>query len=401
MRARVLDPPARLHAGILAALMRSGPQSRQQLAHSTGLDTSTIARTVPALAADGWVVESADRPVTPARGRPGKRVRVRDAHHLAVGVKIGPEKLTGAVTDIAGGVIVADSLPLSSREPDGVLGMVAEMAQALTRRGLELVDAADARVIGLGIGVGGHVVEGRLVVDSHILGWRQVDVSSTVARATGLPTVTLNDVNALAAGEHWLGAGRRVDDLAVITIGRGLGCGLVLGGRLHVGTSGSAGELGHLPLLPDGPLCGCGNRGCLEAVVSDQAVVAALRERLPGIDIRDFHDILRLAEAGNPVVLDGLARTGELLGRAVASVVNLVNPALVIIAGEMTSGMDFMEQPLRRATADHTFSAGWSECRLVIDRSGDELWARGAAWLAIRAAVRRPAILSRHIEVGG
>lgn len=201
MRARVLDPPARLHAGILAALMRSGPQSRQQLAHSTGLDTSTIARTVPALAADGWVVESADRPVTPARGRPGKRVRVRDAHHLAVGVKIGPEKLTGAVTDIAGGVIVADSLPLSSREPDGVLGMVAEMAQALTRRGLELVDAADARVIGLGIGVGGHVGEGRLVVDSHILGWRQVDVSSTVARATGLPTVTLNDVNALAAGE--------------------------------------------------------------------------------------------------------------------------------------------------------------------------------------------------------
>lgn len=187
----------------------------------------------------------------------------------------------------------------------------------------------------------------------------------------------------------------------MITSGRGLGCGLVLGGRLHVGTSGSAGELGHLPLLPDGPLCGCGNRGCLEAVVSDHAVVAALRERLPGIDIRDFHDILRLAEAGNPVVLDGLARTGELLGRGVASVVNLVNPALVIIAGEMTSGMDFMEQPLRRATADHTFSAGWSECRLVIDRSGDELWARGAAWLAIRAAVRRPAILSRHIEVGG
>ena len=99
--------------------MRSGPQSRQQLAHSTGLDTSTIARTVPALAADGWVVESADRPVTPARGRPGKRVRVRDAHHLAVGVKIGPEKLTGAVTDIAGGVIVADSLPLTSGFHEG------------------------------------------------------------------------------------------------------------------------------------------------------------------------------------------------------------------------------------------------------------------------------------------
>lgn len=389
----VLAAPAnRLHGEILTRLMRLGSQSRVELAEATGVDASTIARALPELLAEGWIGEAVEHQPERGRGRPSKRVTVREAHHLAVGVKIGPDTVSGAVTDLAGTVIAADRAVLTTRDPDRVFATVNELAMELAARGLaQVADREAARVVGLGVGIGGHVSKGE-VVTSHILGWHSVPVSAPLATLTGLPTVAANDVNALAAGEHLLGLGRSVDDLAVITIGRGLGCGLVLRGRLFVGADGSAGEFGHLPLIPDGPLCGCGSRGCLEAVASDTALVESVRERRAGDpDVRELEDVLRLARAGDPASLECLTDTGELLGRGIGALLNLVNPELVIVAGEMVSAMDFLEAPLRRAAAAHAFSSAWTNCRLQIERSGDDLWARGAAWLAIRAAVRHPA----------
>ena len=394
MQDRVLGAPEeRIQSEILALLMRAGSHSRLELVGKAGVDLSTVARALPALADAGWLVETAEPVPGRGRGRPSKRVSVRPTHHLAVGVKIGPDRLFGAVTDLAGSTVLATTRDTGSHDPAHVLAQVADLARDMAQTALTDMDDPGARVVGLG--VGGHVERARIVAASHILGWRQVDVSTPISEATGLPTVTANDVNALAAGEHWLGYGRSVDDLAVITIGRGLGCGLVLGGRLHVGASGSAGELGHLPLIPDGHRCGCGNRGCLEAVVSDRSVVTAVREATGDPAITELHHVVELARRGDATARDCLASTGELLGRGIASLVNLVNPGLVIVAGEMVTAMDFMEAPLRRATAAHAYSSGWSNCRMIIDRSGDELWARGAAWLAVRAAVRRPGLLTR------
>lgn len=397
----VLDPPAGLHGQILTTLIRSGPRSRLELAEAANVNASTIARAVPELTSTGWVREADDRSPARGRGRPGKRVSVRQEHHLAVGLKIGPERLVGAVTDLTGTMIVAEHRPTGPLDPGLALGAAGQLVRQLTARGLAQVADPEARIVGLGIGVGGHVVEGRLVATSHILGWRHVDVSGVMGGATGLPTITLNDVTALAAGEHWFGEGRRVDDLAVVTIGRGLGCGLVLGGRVHRGATGSAGELGHLPLVPDGPLCGCGNRGCLEALVSDRGVVTALRARRGDEQVRELADVLRLARGGDRSALDCLATAGAWLGRGVAAVVNLANPALVIIAGEMVAAMDFMESDLRRAAAAHTFSSSWDDSQLLVDRGGEELWARGAAGLAIRAAVKNPARMLRQSRVAG
>ncbi|MFT3861870.1 ROK family protein [Micropruina sp.] len=395
MRELVLTAPAqRLHGEILARLMRAGASSRTQLADAAGVDVSTIVRALPELVAAGWISETVDQMQARTRGRPIKRVAVRGGHHLAIGVKIGPERIVGAVTDLAGDVIAAGTSPLDTRDPDRVLAAVSEMVRVLAGRGLAVVDQPEARVVGLGVGVGGHVSKGR-VVTSPILGWQGVEVSTVLAAATRLPTVVANDVNALAAGEHLLGYGRRVDDLAVLTIGRGLGCGLVLHGRLLVGADGAAGEFGHLPLIPDGPPCGCGGRGCLETVASDRALVAAVRARTGDADVCELGDVERLAAAGDQVALECLATTGELLGRGIAALVNLVNPALVIVAGEMVSVIDHLEAPMRRAAAEHAFSSAWSNCRLKIDRGGDEMWARGAAWLAIRAAVMRPETFAR------
>ena len=396
----VLDPPARLHGQILTTLIRSGPRSRLELAEATNVNASTIARAVPELTSTGWVREADDRSPARGRGRPGKRVSVRQEHHLAVGLKIGPERLVGAVTDLTG-TMMWPSTVRPGRSTRGWRWAPPASWCGNSPRGLAQVADPEARIVGLGIGVGGHVVEGRLVATSHILGWRHVDVSGVMGGATGLPTITLNDVTALAAGEHWFGEGRRVDDLAVVTIGRGLGCGLVLAGRVHRGATGSAGELGHLPLVPDGPLCGCGNRGCLEALVSDRGVVTALRARRGDEQVRELADVLRLARGGDRSALDCLATAGAWLGRGVAAVVNLANPALVIIAGEMVAAMDFMESDLRRAAAAHTFSSSWDDSQLLVDRGGDELWARGAAGLAIRAAVKNPARMLRQSRVAG
>ena len=399
MRARVLAPPSDpLQSAILTLLMRGGPQSRSELAEQAGVDPSTIARTLPDLSSTGWVREETAVQPGRGRGRPGKRVSVRPVHHLALGVKLGPECLAGAVTDLTGEVLLTDHRQLPSQAPEAVLAEVVSLARRLTRQALSQVESPDARVVGLGGGLGGHVMDRRYAAASHLLGWRHVDVAGPVANATGIPTIAMNDVAALAAGHHWFGLGREVDDLAVVTIGRGLGCGLVLGGRPYTGAMGSAGELGHIPVVPDGLLCGCGNRGCLETVVSDRAVLDTFHSTGGDPAVSSVAELIRRAREGDDAARGAFGRAGEHLGRGLASLVNLINPAMVIVAGEMVGAFDFMEAALRRETAVHAFSSSWSGCQLVLDHSGDELWARSAAWQAIRALVRRP---DRLTQPGG
>ena len=252
------SPPGRvvdaLDAEIIALQLQSGPLSRGDLAAATGVDPSTISRSVPALVAAGWLAETADPTGPRTPGRPSKRYALRGGHHLAVGIKIAPGVLTGMAIDLAAQPLVRRHRLLESTDPQHVLVETATLATELADAARQKSTAADVDVVGLGLCVGSPVEEGRFCRSSHIMGWEDVDLGQPVAELTGFGVVAVNDVHSLAAAHHWYGSGRGLRDVAVVTVGRGVGCGLVIDGNLYAGRTGSAGELGHVPIDPDGPL---------------------------------------------------------------------------------------------------------------------------------------------------
>ncbi len=247
-------------------------------------------------------------------------------------------------------------------------------------------------MLGIGVGVSGHVDSAAgLCRYSALLDWVKVDVAGPLSDATGLMVAVNNDVNTLVVAERWFGQGRDTDSFAVVTVGAGVGCGLLLGGSLYSGATGMAGELGHLPMDPSGPMCGCGRRGCLEALASDRAVLRHLRDG--GIEdcttIADAADLARNDRtAAGSVARAAFAEAGTALGRGLAGLCNLLNLQKIIIAGEGAAAHDLFGPAMTKALAAHAFSEAARDCRVLVGPVQHHLWARGAACLVIREAVR-------------
>jgi predicted NBD/HSP70 family sugar kinase len=204
---------------------------------------------------------------------------------------------------------------------------------------------------------------------------------------TDLLTVVENDVNALAVAEQWFGAGRDIPSFAVVTVGPGVGCGLVLDGELLHGATGLAGELGHVVVRPEGDRCLCGNQGCLETVASEDAILRAARRAGCAVDTLD--QAAALARDGDEACRCAFAEAGEALGQGISILLNLVNPARVILSGEGVIASDLLLDNLRQSLQRHTFSDA-ADCDLVIRPLADESWARGAAANVLRHLIDRP-----------
>jgi predicted NBD/HSP70 family sugar kinase len=222
------------------------------------------------------------------------------------------------------------------------------------------------------------------------MGWQNVDIAGPLRVATGVPVLVSNDVNTLAVAEHWFGKGRGTESFAVVTTGAGVGCGLVLRGRLYTGVNGLAGELGHLPLQPDGPECTCGNRGCLEAIASDQGIFQFLQDK--GVrNCRSMRQAMDLAEeedtAAGAAAREAFAVAGQALGRGLAALCNLLNLEKVILSGEGAIAYALFRSELESSWRKHSFSTTADDCDLIVDLVKDDQWARGAACLAIQDLV--------------
>ncbi|MFZ4276737.1 ROK family protein [Streptomyces arboris] len=374
----------RTRAEMFATVLTEGPLSRGRLARHLGLAPSSVTRMLPPLLEHDYVRES----TAPqgGRGRPRKMLRLNPDKHVVVGVKIGPAQVSAVITDMAAGVLARAEEPIGDRTPRTALSAAAN----LTRRLLSEVPEAADRALGVGVGVGGHVDPGTGVCRySSLLGWNQVDVAGPLKKATGLPVVVNNDVNTLAVAERWFGRGRGIDTFAVVTVGPGIGCGLLLGGTLFSGATGLAGEFGHLPLDPAGPLCGCGRRGCVEALAGDRAVLRHVRDA--GFVCATIDEAIGLARSpsgsARTVARAAFAEAGAALGRGLAGLCNLLNPQMIIIAGEGAASHDLFGPAMSQALREHAFSDAARDCSLHVDPAPHDLWARGAACLVIRDAV--------------
>ena len=374
---------------LFAEILTSGPLSRTQLARRSGLSQSTVTKVVNPLIEAGFLTEAGEQPRAGERarglGRPQRLLDVAADRHAAIGVKIGPGAVTGVLTDLRAQVLERRTRELTAgHDPSAALSAAAAVVWDL----LAGRPGARERLIGVGVGIGGHVEAGAgRVVCSGVLGWSGVEVGAPLAAATGVPTIVGNDVGALAVAERWFGAGREVDFFAVVTVGPGVGCGLFLGGELVTGADGMAGELGHIPLQADGDECTCGRRGCLETLASDEAVLRRVRaaggEAYPNIDAA-----IAAARGGDERAAAAFEAMGDALGRGLATLCNLVNPRRIVLAGERASAFDLFGTACTSAWRAHTFSSAAVNCELIVDETDDSLWARGAACLVIRDAVR-------------
>lgn len=366
---------------LFAEILTAGPLSRTQLARRSGLSQSTVTKVVNPMIEAGFVTETGEQ--SGAIGRPQRLLAVAADRRSAIGVKIGPGAVTGVLTDLRAQVLDQRTRPLTAgHDPSAALSAAAAVVWDL----LAGHPGARERLIGVGVGLGGHVAadEGR-VVRSGVLGWTGVEVSAPLAAATGVPTVAANDVDALAVAERWFGAGREVDGFALVTVGPGVGCGLFLGGELVTGVGGLAGELGHIPMQADGIECTCGNRGCLETLASDDAVLRRIAE--DGGGHVGIEDAVAAARGGDARAAAAFEAMGEALGRALATLCNLVNPGRIVLAGERADAFDLFGDACTRAWRAHAFSTAAADCELIVETTDDSLWARGAACLVIRDAV--------------
>jgi predicted NBD/HSP70 family sugar kinase len=213
-----------------------------------------------------------------------------------------------------------------------------------------------------------------------MLGWDGIRLGPDLEDALGLPVLVDNDVNTVAIAERLYGHGRDIMDFLVVTIGRGIGLGVVVNSRLYRGASGGAGEFGHWPLSDDGPRCDCGNHGCLEAYIGEKGLAEAARS--VGLPVGEA--LAALADQGDERARAIFGQAGALLGRNVAGLVNVFNPGLLVIAGEGTSAWRHWQPQFHLALRAHRFGMK-RKVRVVVDLLDDYGWARGAAALVLAA----------------
>ncbi|QOR71854.1 ROK family transcriptional regulator [Ruania alkalisoli] len=361
-------------SAVLAHIGAHGPTSRAELARALSVSPALITGATKRLITDGLLTELDHSPSQ--GGRPARLLGLAAESGRAIGIKVVADHITLVEVGIDGTVHRSATRPY-----DAAAGTALSDLAGITVS--FIAECAPGPLLGIGVGVPGTVDEQDAgTVDSTQLGWMRVPVGETLRRAVDLPVLVENNVNALAMAEALYGSGRGLGHALVVTIGTGIGAGLITDGDVLRGWRGGAGELGHMPVLTDGPACVCGSTGCLETLISERALLrqAATAGLLPaGAEI----DALRAsADSGDPIAVDIYRSAGTHLGRTLAGVVNLLDPEAVIVLGEgvtaWTHWQAGFEPAFRAALIPHT-----RHVPVTVETWQDDRWAQGAAALVL------------------
>ena len=315
-----------------------------------------------------------------------------------LGIDLGGTKIGTGLVDQDGTVLCSDYQPTLGHEgPQAVIQRIFAGAE----RVLDQAGLAQHGVSSIGIGAPGplDIPHGLLVEPPNLPGWHNVPLREIVQERIGAPTYLENDANAAAIGEYLYGAGRGTRDMVYVTVSTGIGGGLILDGRIYHGASGGAGEIGHMTILPCGPRCGCGNRGCLEALASGTAIAREgqgliARGVSTAIASEDGHEVtaknvVDAMQQGDPYARQIVAQAMFYLGIGMANLVNLYNPERLVIGGGLTALGDDLLGPVRRAIELRAFPSASVQVTAVLAQLGAEVGivgAAGAAWMAAQQA---------------
>ena len=366
---------------IVDFLRLNGTASRADVARRTGLSRSTVSTLVSDLQRRGLVV---DREVDSAgEGRPGRPatlIALDPSAGAAVGVDFDHDRVGVAVSDLSR-VVLAEAWHSwdVDHDAEGALDLAAETIECV----LAEADVAIQGVLGVGMALAGPIdQEQRGLHHSAVLpDWAGVDAAAELEKRVGVPTYVDNDANCGALAEVTLGAGRNARFAAYVSISSGIGAGIVVDGRPYRGHAGTAGEIGHVVVDPQGPICRCGNRGCLETLASSHALVNLVQPSRDGeIGVQD---VVELARQGDPGCRRAIADAGRVVGGAIAGLVNLLSPEMVVIGGDLGEAGELLLGPLREAALRDALPAAASELRIVAGELGERANLLGALALVL------------------
>jgi N-acetylglucosamine repressor len=395
-----------MNRNLVLNVLRTGAASRADVVRTTGLSPTTVSAIVSELVESGLINEVGEG--KSSGGRPPLLLRIDDERNYIVGLKVTRFDISIAVTDLRAEVLHSELVELDGLgaaelsghpfgsphatevDPASVLDQLCiATADAVRKAGVGL-----DQVVGIGIGLAGLVEAGTGICRySPAFGWRNVAVAGPLAQRLGRPVLVDNDVNTLTVAEQWFGRGHGVDDFVVVTVGVGVGAGIVIDGKLCRGSRGAAGEIGHLPVGGSTVRCRCGRRGCLEALSSDQAVLRYIDEALQRGETSSvaradtssltMGEVREAAESGDSVAAKALEKAGHALGVGIATLVNLLNPRLVILSGEGTLAGPLRSDAALAAMQERTFADLDRDVEFVVDSADDVSWARGAACIVL------------------
>lgn len=305
-------------------------------------------------------------------------------------IDIGGTKLAAGIVDAGGRILVRGEVATVAPEgPARVLARIVGLGRDLLGR--PEVSAGHIRRIGVGCAGPVDRLAGLVQNPPNLPGWTRVALADHLQQAFSLPVVLENDANAAALGEFRYGAGRGTRSLVYLTVSTGIGGGIILDGKIWHGLKDAAGEIGHMTIAPDGPLCGCGNRGCLEAMASGPSIARRAREALVGgrasrlreVPNLTAADVVGLAQAGDKVACEVWEETIRCLGLGVAAAITILAPERVVIGGGVTAAGEFLFEPLRREVRDRVKLVPMESIPILPAALGRDVGILGAAAVAL------------------
>jgi predicted NBD/HSP70 family sugar kinase len=372
---------------VIDALRERGHASRAELARITDLSRSTISTIVGDLV-DAGLVSERDGQATDGEagaGRPPVLVSLNDSAGVALGIDFGHRHLRVAVSDLSHTILAETwrELNVDHSAAHGLDAAADFVEQVLQEAGVER-----SRVIGVGMGLPAPIdrSSGTVLGNSILPGWVGVDAAAEASRRLGMPVEVENDANLGALAELVWGAAMGRSEVVYLKVATGIGGGLLSKGKLQHGINGTAGEIGHTVLVADGPVCRCGNRGCLETLASTRAIAALLSEsRGEPVSTRR---LLELCAAGDAAAQRLIADAGRALGVAVANLCNLVNPECVIIGGDLSAAGDILLEPIREVVSRIAIPSAAASLEIVPGVLGERAEMLGALALVLHESDR-------------
>ncbi len=309
-----------------------------------------------------------------------------------VGIDLGGTNLKAGIVDTGGRILHRLSIKTnSSADPQTISNQILELI-AETIRSAQI---KESDVAGIGLGSPGLVDKtGETILFSpNLPRWRNIPIKRIVSERFSKPCVLENDANAAAWGEKWVGAGKEAKSLVMLTLGTGVGGGIVIDNKLWRGANNVAAEIGHMVIQTDGPPCKCGNRGCVEVYASATGMVRRFKELLDSgapsslknsgeITARMINDA---AIQGDKVSLDVIEETGRYLGIALINIMHVLNPEMIVLAGGMIGSGELLMNPIRRVTTQRAFEASYQDTKIVFSQLGNDAGIIGAAGCLLKA----------------
>ena len=386
------------HAALDLIRFSAGGLSRADLAEKMGLTRAAVSLIVTDLLDSGVIQEAEIRSVP--SGRPPVMLEINPKLGLVGAIDMGASHMSIAVADFTARILQEFEIPLEIK--NGPKVCLAEANQQLLKL-LESQGLSISSISAVGVGVPGPVItEAGMVLAPPIMpGWDRYPIRSTLEKMWGCPVTLNNDAELGALGEWAYGAGRGEKNIAYIKVGTGIGAGLILNQQIYGGTTGAAGEIGHLTIDENGPLCNCGNHGCLEAFASGYAIAqqgqlliqSGKRTLLSDLAAEKItaHEVAEAARRGDLHAQEILRRSGTFIGIAIAGLINLFNPSIVIIGGGVAQVGDLLTAPIRQAVRERAMRASEQSMRITTAMLGRRSLLIGATVQAINVAIHNAA----------